>query len=245
MSRYLELLCNAHCTQNDNAGMVRFVVGLVGNKVCVNLKNVILTPRKGKETCNFRIDVAILPIKRGPSCFSSSKSTEIYHNRNVVIFDMDETKHKHKEDYKFEFDLGEEPNVSEQDDCVKYLEISFYDISSALLWKYFRGHVLIPINNDVIKFQTCDEFNFYSQTTSNLVEGKFMFADTMESFNDTLNDKNGDLLIAAYNELKQRNELYSQHYLIFRDTQYQNCKTGICTGIRTPSILFKECPQKY
>ena len=86
------------------SGMIRYIIGRVENSIYVYLRNVELTPRDGKETCNFKVKVLLIPINDSESECFTSKSTRVYHGTNNAIFDIEEDPETGN-DHTFKFHL--------------------------------------------------------------------------------------------------------------------------------------------
>ena len=102
-----------------------------------------------------------------------SKSTPIYQDKTTVIFNLDH-KYNDSNNYKFEFNLGDEVEHRTDGPFTQYVEINCFQISSKKVWKYFRGHVLIPITDQVPKFDKIEDFEELCQFAGQGAEGKFV-----------------------------------------------------------------------
>merc|ERR1719245_2726930 len=111
ISKHLEFLHNlTKSTNYENAGSIGCIIGKVGNKVLIHLKNAVLNPREDKDTCNFQIKVSLLPIQNKKDTFCIKKSTGVYEEMTTVCFDID--KDLNSSEHIFEFDLIEEESVT-------------------------------------------------------------------------------------------------------------------------------------
>ena len=125
--------------------------------------------------------------------------------------------------YKFEFDLGGEVEHREDGHFTQYIEISCYEISSKKVWKYFRGHVLIPLTRYIHTFDRIEDFDDHCQFTDQGAERKFVSPNDFGSINIGESNEKSDLLTNLFTELKTRNE--GKQFVKHREVQYINCKT--------------------
>ena len=198
ISKHLTFLHNQTKSSNqENGGSIGCIIGKVGNKVCVHLKNAVLHPREEKDTCNFQIKVSLLPIQNEKDTFCIKKSSEIYEEKTTVFFDNE---YLNSNRHIFDFDLVEDAGVTYKDRVTQFIELNLYDISSLAVRKYFRGHALFPIDEDIPTFLTKEEFENYCRMGA-LVDGKFAFSESLDSGINTKCKVPG-----AYKELKLREE---------------------------------------
>ena len=184
--------------------------------------------REGKETCNFKINACLLPILSNSSTCFIQKSTPIYHEKKIVIFELDGD-HTDASSYKFDFDLGPANLQLEDEGLIQYIELSLYDISTAMevfstVWKYFRGHVLLKLSNQIPVFQSIEQFEAHSHTAK-FTRSNFVFTNPADYLNDAKNENSSSLLILAYNELKLRKDEFARHYIKYRGNQCKNKRT--------------------
>ena len=151
-----------------------------------------------------------------------SNSTPVYQNKTTVIFNM-EANHGDASDYKFEFDLGEEVEHRNDGPCVQYLEISSYAISSTKIWKYFRGHVLIPITSHVPVFDRMEDFDEHCAFSDQGAEGRFVSPNDIRSINAGESNSKSKMLCNLENELRTRKD--GKQFVKHREAQFLNCKT--------------------
>jgi len=225
ISRYLELTRETCLRRVENLGTIKFIIGRVECSIYVYLKSVDLIPKEEEEEFNFKIKVMLLPLKkdkRNQLKGYISKSTPVYQNKTTVIFNM-EANQGNASDYKFEFDLGEEVEHRRDGPCVQYLEISSYAISSTKIWKYFRGHVLIPITSHVPVFDRMEDFDEHCAFSDQGAEGKFVSPNDIRSINAGESNANSRMLCNLENELRTRKD--GKKFVKHREAQFLNCKT--------------------
>ena len=241
ISKYLELTCEANKNQDENTGLIRYVIGRVGSTLNVCLKNVTVKTREGKDSCNFRIKIALLPIRHNVAKCFISKSTPIHRDKNTVIFDLDDNQ-PNPNKHNFEFDLEDDTNFREEDNFTQYLEMNLYDMSTNYFSKFFRGHVLVPLTNTIPSFDDIEGFQEHCLFTDHVIQGKFISVKTAcridhEQLNRTSCLNSALELMhfnfnGVYNELTTREEGFAKHYLKHRDSQYINCKTPTTVKMR-------------
>ena len=231
ISKHLKILHEAQSKQPENSGGVRFIVGLVGNNIHVHLKNVDLTPRDDKDTCNFKIKVSLLPIQSCDSTFCIKKSTPVYHEKKTVIFELEDP--TNTSSYRFIFDMAADSIQTEDSELTQFIELSLYDISSAKelfsrVVKYFRGHVLLPLNEEIRTFHSIEEFEEHSHTGQQ-IEAKFVFSESVDCINDRKNENIHPSNRLAYDHLRLREDIkkddIARGYIKHRKNQYKNCWT--------------------
>merc|ERR1712150_307592 len=233
ISKHLTLLhSETKLEKYENAGSVSCIIGKVGNKVRIHLKNVVLKPRDEKETCNFQIKVSLLPVQNTDYTFCNKKSTRVYEEKKIVFFDTDD--YSNPSSYKFDFDLTEGEEQQSYIGLTQFIELNLYDIStmkevfSGKVWKYFRGHALFPLDEDVPTFPNDEEFMEYSQTGP-LVDGKFAFSESIDTVDDPKQEAS-----ASFNQLQLREEILEDDlakvYIKHRKTQYKNCWKKTAAG---------------
>ena len=133
--------------------------------------------------------------------------------------------------HKFVFDVGAKDTRQENNNIKQYIEFNLYDISTVkdltrYTIKYFRGQILLPIDEKIPFFLDMKEFEDYAESTNQLVEGEFVCANSEDLINDTQDKNTSSLMGIIYNELKtNRKEKIASHYIKHRESQYRNCKT--------------------
>ena len=220
ISRYLGLVFKSQqCYTEEHLGVVRYIVGRVGSKIHVHLKNVDLKARNDMETCNFKIKINLVPLKDDDSKSFTGESTLVYHETKHVLFGMkkdneDDTNCRHK----FVFDVGGKDTRQENNNIKQYIEFNLYDICTVkdltrYTIKYFRGQILLPIDEKIPFFLDMKEFEDYAESTNQLVEGEFVCANSEDLINDTQDKNTSSLMGIIYNELKtNRKEKIASHY---------------------------------
>ena len=151
-----------------------------------------------------------------------SKSTPIYQDKTTVIFNLDQ-KYNDASNYKFEFNLGDDVEHRTDGPFTQYVEINSYQISSKKVWKNFRGHVLIPITDQVPKFDKIEDFEELCQFAGQGAEGKFVSPKNTSFINEGESKSKSTLLNNLFDELKTRKE--AKYYAKHREAQFLNCKT--------------------
>ena len=225
ISRYLELTRETCLRRVEDLGTIKFIIGRVGFSIYVYLKSVDLIPKEEEEDFSFKIKVMLFPVKRHERNRLKgyiSKSTPVYQNKTTVIFNM-EANQGDASDYKFEFDLGEEVEHREDGPCVQYLEISSYAISATKIWKYFRGHILIPITSHVPIFDRVEDFDEHCAFSDQGAVGKFVSPNDIRSINAGESSAKSKLLCNLENELRARSD--GKQFVKHRESQFLNCKT--------------------
>ena len=87
ISNYLSGIFEAHRDlaeiPDEKIGNLTFLVGLKDSDLLVQLKGVSnLRPREGRDECNFRLTVSVLPLNINETSYSLNNKTLIYQNRN-------------------------------------------------------------------------------------------------------------------------------------------------------------------
>ena len=227
VSRYLDVYCSLvaemSCEQADSPlmcfGETSFTVGIKEHRLYLAIKSVSnLIPRPGNESCNFSIQILLMPTIGTESECIEYKSTPMVENKTSHLFDLlspspalmtptktsrvfsfkpfpfsGKSKFYNKLDsYVFDFELGKTI-----DEPLKFLELRLYDHTLGNLIKYFRGHFILPITNSNISTITLMEEFLYGYDERFKICGKF--TQYLEDYNQSY-----PRLKTVYNELNFR-----------------------------------------
>ena len=111
--------------------------------------------------------------------------------------------------FKFEFELENEATSYEYRGIKRYILLSLYDVSSTKIFKHFRGHTLLPLDDipEIKDVKELEQLKFENR--------KFLFL--------SMNDEQRTLL---HNELRIRDDERAKEYIKKRTKNYtKNYKT--------------------
>ena len=205
----------------ENTGTVKYTIFRVKNKIYVHLRAVDFKPKEGRDRCNFKIDVLLLPDRNGTSPFCTKKQTNVYYRKRHFAFELEDP--ENTSSYQFDFDLESEAGESygKKKPITQYIELNLYK-KSAFVGQYFRGHVLVPLNSDAIpQFSTHQESLEYTKSGARL-DSMFVYTDSLDYTQDQGNKKSQNVNWSVYNELKLRHDEAAKSYIQHRKKQRKN-----------------------
>ena len=221
ISQHLKLLHEATKYCLENTGSVKYTIFRVESKIYVHLKAVDFKPKEGRDRCDFKIDVLLLPDRNGTTPFCTKKQTNVYYRKRHFAFEIEDP--KNTSSYQFDFDLESEADERnrKKNPITQYIELNLYK-KSAYIGQYFRGHVLVPLNSDAIpQFSTHQESLVYTKSGARL-ESTFIYTESFDYIQDKENEKSQNVNLSAYNELKLRHDEAAKRYLQHRKKQHKN-----------------------
>ena len=187
----------------------------------MHLRAVDFKPNEGRDRCDFKINVLLVPDQNGTTPFCTKKQTKVYYRKRHFVFEIEDP--KNTSSYQFDFDLESEAGESnrKKKPITQYIELNLYK-KSAFIGKYFRGHVLVPLNSDAIpQFSTHEESLVYTKSGARL-DSKFVYTESFDYIQGQENEKSQNVNWSAYNELKLRHDEVAKSYRQHRKKQHKD-----------------------